>query len=64
VPISYRLPALLNCTLQQHQGIWTLFIEHEEYMRLLDAESYADAEEQVAAMLLQSIEARLARPLA
>jgi hypothetical protein len=39
--------------------VWTLFYEGKEYIRLIDARSRTEAQEQVAEMLFQSMEARL-----
>ena len=54
--------ALPSCTLVQQDGVWTLFYEGKEYMRFLDAKSRTEAQEQIAEMLFQSMEARLNRP--
>jgi hypothetical protein len=51
--------ALPKCTLAQQKGIWTLFFEGKGYMRFLDAKSRMEAEQQIAEMLVQSMEARL-----
>jgi hypothetical protein len=53
--------ALPNCTLAEQDGVWTLFYEGKGYLRLVEAESRSDAQQQVAEMLLQSMEARLRR---
>ena len=53
---------LPNCTLEQREGIWTLFYKGQEYIRLLEAKSRTDAQEQIAEMLITSMEARLNRP--
>jgi hypothetical protein len=59
-PDELTIP-LPNCTLAQQDGIWTLFYEGKVYMRLLDAKSRRDAQEQIAEMLVNSMEARLNR---
>ena len=51
--------ALPNCTLAQLDGVWTLFYEGKVYIRLIDAKSRTDAQEQIAEMFFQSMEARL-----
>ena len=57
-----RAIPLPNCTLEKQDGIWTLFYKGKEYIRLLEAKSRTDAQEQIAEMLIQSMEARLNRP--
>jgi hypothetical protein len=39
-----------KCTLAQEAGVWVLFWEGKEYIRLLDAKSRDDAEQQLAEM--------------
>jgi hypothetical protein len=43
---------LKDASLHEIDGTWTLFFEGKEYMRLLDAKSRADAEQQIYEMLL------------
>ena len=52
---------LPNCTLVQQDGVWTLFYKGKEYVRLIEARSRSEAQEQIAEMLVQSMEARLNR---
>jgi hypothetical protein len=40
-----------DTTLLLVAGVWTLYYKGEQYIRLLDAESREDAEEQIAEML-------------
>ena len=42
---------LKDTTLRKVDGKWTLFYKGKEYMRLLDATSREDAEQQVSEML-------------
>jgi hypothetical protein len=60
VPITQRSRVLPSCSLREEQdGTWTLLYEGAEYIRLLDARSFSDAEQQIAEMLLQGLEVRL-----
>jgi hypothetical protein len=51
------LPA--GCTLSQVDGVWTIFFKGREYMRLLDAKSRDDAEQQISEMRLAAAFAKL-----
>jgi hypothetical protein len=53
-----------KCTLIEQGGIWTLFYDGREYLRLLDATCRSDAEQQVAEMLFMSLEKRISEDAA
>ena len=59
IPTSIE-SVLENTLVTEVDGVWTLLYESREYVRLLDAVSREDAEQQIAEMLfLRSTDARV-----